>query len=85
MEDFRLLEINLTQDQKRRLTRALEDLMHTIINVAAETGLPFEREGHLLIMSLTMETISHLASIMNEALNKYTEEITRRPGAEPSP
>jgi len=32
-----------------------------------------------------METISYLASIMNEALNKYIEEIARRSGAEPSP
>jgi len=85
MEDFRLLKISLTQDQKRRLTRALEDLMRTIINVAAETGISFEEGGRLLVMSLTMETISRLASVMNEALNKYTEEIARRPGAEPSP
>jgi len=85
MPGFRLLEISLTQSQKRRLTRALEDLMKTIIDVAAETGIPFEGGGHLLIMSLTMETISHLASIMNEALNKYAEETARRPGAEPSP
>jgi len=85
MEDSRLLEITLTQDQKRRLTRALEDLMKTIVDVAAETGIPLEGGGRLLIMSLTMETISYLASIMNEALNKYIEEIARRSGAEPSP
>jgi len=85
MEDFRLREISLTQDQKRRLTRALEDLMKTIIDVAAETGIPFEGGGRLLIMSLAMETISYLASIMNEALNKYVEEVARELGAEPSP
>jgi len=85
MEDSRLLEISLTQDQRRRLTRALEDLMKTIINVAAETGIPFEGGGRLLIMSLTMETISHLASIMNEALNKFAEETARRLGAGPNP
>jgi len=85
MEDAELLKIELTQDQRRRLVEALRDLICTIIEVAAETGIPFERGGRLLIMSLTMETISYLASIINESMDKYAQEIARKLGLEPSP
>jgi len=85
MEDAELLKIELTQDQRRRLVEALRDLICTIIEVAAETGIPFEGGGRLLIMSLTMETISYLASIINESMDKYAQEIARKLGLEPSP
>jgi len=85
MEDARLLEISLTQDQRDRLIKALRNLAHTIVNVATETGLPLERGGRLLIMSITLQTISYLADIMDKALNKYVEKIAEELGLEPSP
>jgi len=85
MEDPQLLKLELTQNQRRRLVKALRDLMYTIIDVAAETGIPFEGGGRLLVMSLTMETISHLASIINESLNEYAKKLAEALGLEPSP
>jgi len=85
MGDVKLIDVELSEDQRRRLIEALDNLTGTIIDIVEETGIPFEGGGRLLMMHLTLETISHIAGAVSDALKLYTLERARELGLEPSP